>query len=246
MDIERFEIEGKELTLYKTARGAVAADGESGKDAGAESENAMHAGGTLVVLNAFEDEGKGAVDELSKMERMDFDLLCVGNIEWNRDLSPWSCEPIMPGDEPFAGGADEYLRTLTDSILPEAVRRIGGAPAHVGITGYSLAGLFALYAMYRCEAFDRAASMSGSMWFPGFREYCTTHAMVRTPDKIYLSLGDKEARVRNQVLKTVQDNTEALAEYYEGLGLDVTWELNPGNHFRDPALRIAKGIAAII
>ena len=152
MDIEKIEIEGKELTLYKAARGTDAlCEGMQNDDMlseSAECDKTENAGGTLVVLNAFEDEGKGAVDELTKMGRMDFDLLCVGGIEWNRDLSPWSCEPIMPGEEPFAGGADEYLRTLTDSILPEAVRRIGGVPAHVGIAGYSLAGLFALYANY--------------------------------------------------------------------------------------------------
>ena len=66
------------------------------------------------------------------------------------------------------------------------------------------------------------------------------------PDRIYLSLGDAEAKTRNPVLKTVQKNTEELAEYYRSLGMDVTYELNPGNHFRDPELRSAKGILAIL
>ena len=120
------------------------------------------------------------------------------------------------------------------------------SPRFIGIAGYSLAGLFALYAMYRCDAFDRAASMSGSLWFPDFREYALTHGMKKRPDKIYLSLGDKEAKARNALLKTVQDNTEQIVSHYRQLGLDVTWELNPGNHFRDAALRTAKGIRAIL
>jgi len=37
-----------------------------------------------------------------------------------------------------------------------------------------------------------------------------------------------------------------LAAHYRTLGVDVTYELNPGNHFRDAALRSAKGIAAIL
>ena len=45
---------------------------------------------------------------------------------------------------------------------------------------------------------------------------------------------------------TVQDNTEVLAARYKELGITVTWELNPGNHFKDAALRSAKGIMAII
>ena len=46
-------------------------------------------------------------------------------------------------------------------------------------------------------------------------------------------------------MQKVQENTEALAEYYRRLGIDVDFEMNPGNHFRDVALRCAKGIAAI-
>jgi phosphopentomutase len=70
--------------------------------------------------------------------------------------------------------------------------------------------------------------------------------MGKKPDKLYLSLGDKEARTGNMLLKTVQDNTEQIVSHYRQLGLDVTWELNPGNHFRDAALRSAKGIRAIL
>jgi hypothetical protein len=45
---------------------------------------------------------------------------------------------------------------------------------------------------------------------------------------------------------TVQRNTEELVDHYKSLGLEVTWELNPGNHFKDAALRSAKGIKAIL
>ena len=52
--------------------------------------------------------------------------------------------------------------------------------------------------------------------------------------------------VFNAVLKTVQENTEAILQHYQELGVDVRWELNPGNHFRDVAMRSAKGIKAIL
>ena len=74
-----------------------------------------------------------------------------------------------------------------------------------GIAGYSLGGLFALYAAYHCDEFRRVASMSGSLWFPDFREYVLSHDFANRPDRIYLSLGDKEAKTRNPVLKTVQE-----------------------------------------
>ena len=52
--------------------------------------------------------------------------------------------------------------------------------------------------------------------------------------------------VFNAVLKTVQENTESILQHYQELGVDVRWELNPGNHFRDVAMRSAKGIKAIL
>ena len=70
--------------------------------------------------------------------------------------------------------------------------------------------------------------------------------MKRPPGKVYLSLGDREAKTKNKLLRTVQDNTESLAGHYQSLGLSVIWELNPGNHFQDAARRSAKGILAIL
>ena len=128
----------------------------------------------------------------------------------------------------------------------EKMELICGAPRFTGIAGYSLAGLFALYALYRCDAFDRAASMSGSLWFPGFADFAASHEMKKRPEKLYLSLGDKEAKTRNEYMKTVQEKTEAVVRLYEEAGLAVEWEMNPGNHFRDAEVRTAKGIRAIL
>ena len=58
--------------------------------------------------------------------------------------------------------------------------------------------------------------------------------------------GDRPLIVFNAVLKTVQENTEAILQHYQELGVDVRWELNPGNHFRDVAMRSEKGIKAIL
>ena len=40
-----------------------------------------------------------------------------------------------------------------------------------GVEGLpDLAGLFAVYATFQSDVFDRVASISGSLWFPDFRE----------------------------------------------------------------------------
>ena len=221
---ERFQAGGKEISLYLSDK----------RDC------------PLIVLNTFEGGGAQVLAEARKMGGGDFSLLSVGGLDWNRDMSPWECAPVMAQDEGYAGGADSYLSLLLEEILPEGLKRLPESPSWTGIAGYSLAGLFALYALYRTDTFARAASMSGSLWFPEFTDFVKSHDMKRAPEKLYLSLGDKEAKTRNPYLKTVQENTEAAVQLYRDRGLDVTWELNPGNHFRDAELRSAKGILGIL
>ena len=221
---EKFNIHNKEITLFKSP-----------------DTNAP-----LIVFNTFEGDGEDLYQALQNMGCTFLNLLVVGNIDWNHDMSPWYMPSIYSKEKSFSGGADEYLRLLIDEILPKAKELIEGEPKFTGIAGYSLAGLFAVYAMYKTDVFDRVASMSGSLWFSNFIEYCKRNEYKRLPDKIYFSLGDKEANTRNPVLKTVQDKTIELSEYFKSLGTDVIFELNPGNHFTDTILRSAKGIKAIL
>ena len=223
MDIRRFVIKGKEATLYK----ASAPDRP------------------LIILNNYAGDGSSVVKAMEQYGGLECNLLSVGGLDWDHDMTPWYCPPLSPDDTPCTGGADEYLDLLLSEIVPQTKELVAGNPSHIGIAGYSLAGLFALYALYKCSLFDRAASMSGSLWFPEFKEFCLSHSMKCNPEKIYLSLGDKEAKSRNKVLKTVQDNTEAIAAHFRNSGLDVKWELNPGNHLKDAAIRSAKGIMEI-
>ena len=123
---------------------------------------------------------------------------------------------------------------------------MGTKPSYVALAGYSLAGLFAIYAAYKTDIFSRIISASGSLWFPGFEDYAKSHEFVKKPDFVYLSLGDTESKAKNKVLATVQDKTESLFELYKSKNIPVIFELNKGNHFTEPALRTAKGIKWIL
>ena len=221
---EKFNIKDKEIILYKSP----------------------DINSPLIVFNTFEGDGEDVYQALQNMGCTSLNLLVVGNIDWNHDMSPWYMPSIYSKEKSFSGGADGYLKLLIDEILPKAKELIEGEPEFTGIAGYSLAGLFAIYAMYKTDAFDRVASMSGSLWFSDFIEYCKINEYKRLPDKIYFSLGDKEANTRNPVLKTVEYNTRELSEYFKSLGTEVIFELNPGNHFTDVNFRSAKGIKAIL
>ena len=224
MDIQKFQMNQKQVTLYR----------------------ASVPGCPLVVLNTYTGDGSSVADALTRLNAPEHDLLVVGGLDWNHDMCPWKCPALSKSDTPCTGGADEYLSLLLNEILPEAKQMLSGEPAFTAITGYSLAGLFAIYALYQTDVFGRAASMSGSLWFPDFTDYVFKHEMQRKPDKLYLSLGDKESRTRHPLLKTVQHNTEAIAEHCRSQGIDVLFEMHEGNHFKEPALRSAKGMIAIL
>jgi len=224
MNIDRFKIKEKSITLYHS-------DEE---------------GSPLIILNNFEGEGQTVFETVKRLGNKDLNLMCIGTLDWDNDMTPWQSPGLTPKDPSFSGGADAYLEVITTEIIPAAKDLIKGKPSFIGIAGYSLAGLFALYSLYRTDVFDRAASISGSLWFPKFKEYVLSNEMKKTPQKIYISLGDKEAKTRNQYMKTVQDNTEDIADHYRNMGLDVTFEMNQGNHFKDALLRTSKGILSII
>lgn len=106
-----------------------------------------------------------------------------------------------------------------------------------------MAGFFSLWAAYQTEAFSGAVAASPSVWFPGWIEYAESHG-VKTPF-VYLSLGDKEEKTRNAVMRTVGDNIRKQIELLKSDPEcnDCILEMNQGNHFKDPDLRTATGFA---
>ena len=196
----------------------------------------------IIYLNTFANEGQRVFEVAQVVGCPPFSLVAISSLDWNRDMAPWDSPAVFKNGEPFTGGADDYLRLLVEEIIPRAEKELAGPPAWRGIAGYSLAGLFALYAICQTDVFSRVGCMSGSLWFPGFKEYIFSHEPKRWPDCIYFSLGDKEAKTRNPVLKTVQENTEEAQTFYQNKGIDTVFQLNPGNHFVQGIERTAVGI----
>ncbi len=200
----------------------------------------------IVYLHTFGNQGAGIYRTLQNGQCPDFTLVAVSGLDWNSEMTPWDCPPISRFDKPCTGGADDYLRLLIREIMPEAEKNVDGDPAWRGLSGYSLAGLFAVYALYRTDLFSRIASMSGSLWFPDFKEYVFSHDMMIRPDHVFFSLGDKECKARSPYLKSVQDNTYEISRFYVDQGIDSVFKLNPGNHYANAKKRTADGIDWIL
>ena len=196
----------------------------------------------VIYLNTFEKEGEQVLYVLREGGCPPFTLVSVSNLNWNYDMSPWEVPPVFKNAEPCTGGADDYLKLLIERIVPEAEKEIKGSVSCRAMAGYSHAGRFALNSLYQTDLFSRAASMSGSLWYPGITEYISSHTIKKVPDCLYFSLGNKEARTRNAYMKTVQENTEKIEEYYRGKWISTVFQLNPGNHYKDAEKRTVAGI----
>lgn len=151
----------------------------------------------------------------------------------DRDYTPWPAPAVFRGAAPFGGGASGHLQLITKQVLPfiQAQYRVLPGPQAAGIAGYSLGGLFAIYAAYASSAFGFAASMSGSMWFPRWLEYMGQNQP--RAGGYYLSLGDTEEKTRHPVMSQVGACALQAADILrQKVGDDaVTYRWERGDHF---------------
>ncbi|MBQ9880134.1 MAG: esterase [Clostridia bacterium] len=190
---------------------------------------------TVLIQPVDDHDLEGIENEaelIAKNSGEDFRLIAVKVGDWNRDLSPWEAPPVF-GKEPFGGKAEDTLAEILALCADKSKAYLIG--------GYSLAGLFALWAAYRTDAFAGVAAASPSMWFPGFTDYMRSNEIKCRG--VYLSLGDKEEKARNPVTATVGDRIREAYGLLKERGVSCVLEWNEGNHFRDADMRTAKAFA---
>ena len=97
------------------------------------------------------------------------------------------------------GGADKYLKFLTDELKPmvDATYRTQTGPESTGILGSSLGGLFSLYAGLKAPAtFGLVGAMSPSLWYAGqdmLGRLSEADPKNEKPGKVWLDMGTDEA-----------------------------------------------------
>ena len=173
--------------------------------------------------------------EIQKRTEKEFRLIAVKVDSWNDDLSPWSA-PAVFGTAEFGGKAPAMLEKILTLCNDKSKTYY--------ICGYSLAGLFALWTACQTNVFAGVAAASTSVWFPGFLD-CMKEDGVKS-QTVYLSLGDREEKTKNPVMAAVGDCIRESYDWLQKQGISSTLEWNPGNHFREPEVRVAKGVAWVI
>lgn len=165
-------------------------------------------------------------------------LLVVCRVDnWNHSMTPWPAPPAF-GREGFTGGAGETLQELETQVIPRVTAEFGQRQRF--LCGYSLGGLFALWALCESDSFSGAASCSGSLWYPGWLDYFRGKTISREM-RVYLSLGTHEERTHNPVLSAVGPATRQTLELLQQ-SAEAVLHWNPGGHFREPEARMTRGI----
>lgn len=200
-------------------------------------------GPVLFWLNSpeFGERFGNAVGSLEEKTDKPFVLLQPEFPSWNNDFSPWH---MSAGDTEFGNGGSETLRWIAECGIPFAKKQYPESGKYA-VCGYSLAGLFSLWAFYENGIFDGAACCSGSLWFEGWDCY----ADGRKPPGnriVYLSLGGKEPGSGNAFTKTVGTAYARQRERLKRDGIATVFENNPGGHFSDPAGRMVKSFIWLI
>ena len=128
-------------------------------------------------------------------------LVNVGADLWEENFSPWCAPRVFAKGPNFGDGAQKTLDTLIDQVIPWTESDLTEPPAYRVLVGYSLAGLFSLWAGVSqqvargCQpddapsqpgpssqpgaphvdapatTFQRVGAVSGSFWFPGLLDY---------------------------------------------------------------------------
>ena len=127
-------------------------------------------------------------------------LVNVGVDLWEENFSPWCAPRVFAKGPNFGDGAQKTLDTLINQVIPWAESELTEPPAYRVLVGYSLAGLFSLWAgvsqpgalqqvAHGCQpddapsqpgaphvdapapTFQRIGAVSGSFWFPGLLDY---------------------------------------------------------------------------
>ena len=127
-------------------------------------------------------------------------LVNVGVDLWEENFSPWCAPRVFAKGPNFGDGAQKTLDTLINQVIPWAESELTEPPAYRVLVGYSLAGLFSLWAGVSqpatpqqvargCQSddvpsqsgaphvdapvatFQRIGAVSGSFWFPGLLDY---------------------------------------------------------------------------
>ena len=177
--------------------------------------------------------------------------------DWNTNLSPWYCPRLFgKEDNDFKGQGQSTFNWLINNCIPKIEKEIYSLDDSIQIKryigGYSLAALFSLWVFYsdlntKEKIFEGVCACSPSLWYLNWEEFIKDRN-ANIGSIIYLSLGDKEGKTKNEVFKKMKSGMDKMIEKVKNDKniAKYIFEENKGGHYNDVDLRMAKGFKWIL
>lgn len=182
------------------------------------------------------DSPEHPMDVAAAAEGLCSRVVSVPVADWGDALTPWPAPALRPGEKDFGGRADETLAALAEEL--------DKAPGPHAICGYSLGGLFTLYAFVREPRFAACACLSGSVWYEGWVDWLRENAPDCAGRYAYFSVGKKEKRA-GLPFRHVEEDLATCAGVLRAQGCEVDIALGPGSHMQHVTERLAAGMSAL-
>ena len=192
------------------------------------------------------DQFEEAFNHWITNHRAALNFVLIASNNRTADYTPWPLQAseTMPID--FGGKAEEHLSFITTHVIPFCESEYGFASSTEKrvMGGYSLGGLFSLYAAVNTDLFGTVLSCSSSLWYPDFLDYLKEHPFKAAHPKLYMSVGDQEGTTATNLTADQTFNTIALKDFYEPKfqAGDFKFTLEEGNHGNDISGRAWRAI----
>ena len=165
--------------------------------------------------------------------------------EWSDSLTPWPASGIYRGEPDFKGEAAITLTELIEEAIPAIEQAEGFSPTKRAICGYSLGGLFSLYAFTHANVFSACGCLSGSVWYENWVEHLRGLDFNGTSKFAFLSIGSKEKHAAPRILHHVQADMEECTNILREHGCETECSVGPGNHMSFTKERFDAGLSAL-
>ena len=90
----------------------------------------------LVYSIDYHENGQLLLEACRQLECSGFNLVTISGLHWNQELSPWPIPTVVSKDDRFTGEADQWLRVLTDEVVPQVEQLLDASPAWRCLAGY--------------------------------------------------------------------------------------------------------------
>lgn len=170
-----------------------------------------------------------------------FLLVAVHSPDRDAEYTPWPARCAFPKGADYPGKAQAYVKLLEGQIKPLVDSRYPTLQEaeETALCGYSLGGLCSLYAAVQSRTFGRIASVSGSLWYPGWLDFVRENRPAGELAALWVSIGRKESAPSHPLLAGAGEAAQQTLRLLAPFARQHIFFWHEGGHFAHAAQRLA-------